>query len=57
MTHLGITAYKSDPGIYLYDPRKEDNGLTYWKCIFIYVDDALYISQRAEHDSQKNIDK
>ena len=40
----------------MHSAQKED-GATYWEYVLLYVDEALCISQNAEHDLRNEIGK
>ena len=56
MTHLVFISCNSDPDIWIHSAQK-DYRLTYWDYIFLYMDDVLWIIQRAEHVFRNKIGK
>ena len=48
MRHLGFTSCLADPDVWM-RPAKHSNGSDYYEYILLYTDDALVISENAEH--------
>lgn len=56
MEHLGFNSCKADPDIWM-RPAQKDDGTEYYEYVLLYVDDALCISERAEHILKNEIGK
>ena len=56
MSHLGFESCKADPDVWMRPAVKAD-GSEYYEYVLLYVDDALCISERAEHVLREEIGK
>ena len=56
MRHLGYTACKADPDLWMRMEQRPDDGVWYYSYILFYVDDCLCIRHDAE-EKLKEIDK
>ena len=56
MSHLGFTPCLADPDVWMRPAQKAD-GSSYWEYVLLYVDDALAISENAQHILENEIGK
>ena len=56
MSHIGFTPCLSDPDVWMSEAHNA-NGLSYWEYVLLYVDDALVISDDAQHIFEEDIGK
>ena len=56
MSHIGFTLCLADPDVWMSEAHNA-NGLSYWEYVLLYVDDALVISDDAQHIFEEDIGK
>jgi hypothetical protein len=54
MKHIGFDSCLADPDVWMRKAKKADGSL-YWEYVLLYVDDALCISENAEHVLRQEI--
>ena len=54
MRHLGFTSCLEDPNVWMRPANKSD-GISYYKYILLYTDEALVVSQHADDNLRKDL--